>query len=388
MKPPIDRKISVCHVLNRFDIGGMENGVVNICNRLDRSRFNPIICCLNALGPMAKRLHPSIQVYCMDYSKGFKLRDVIDLALFFKRSKVNIVHTHAWGGGSLYGILAAKLARIPIVINGEHGSFFTKPHQKIAQRIIYSLCDAHLSVSESLKNRVNTVIGLPLSRIKVIRNGVDTEKFNGNYPKNEIIERLHSEGYELDLQSFHAIVIGSLKPEKAPMTLLYTLKRLLMNSPSMKLKVLFIGDGPDREKMSNFIKTEGLNDAAFLLGNRTDVPEFLGLADVLVSTSIAQHEGLSNVMLESMSSGVPVLATRSVGAAELINDGVNGFLVDPNDVTMLAKRLKQLYQDTELLRSLGENARTLILDQYSIEHMLQGYEKLYVDLIHEKDRVI
>jgi len=375
-------------VLNRFDIGGMENGVVNICNRLDHDRFKPIVCCLNALGPMAKRLNPSVQAYCMDYSKGFKLKDVIELALFFKRSKVDIVHTHAWGGGSLYGILAAKLARVPVVINGEHGRFFSKSHQIIAQKIIYSLCDINLSVSESLKKRVNTIIGLPLPRIKVIRNGVDTEKFNGNYPKEEIIERLRSEGYAIDNQSFHVIAIGSLKPEKAPMMLLHTLKRLLMESPSMKLKVIFIGDGPDREKMTNYIKIEGLNDAVFLLGNRADVPELLCLADVLVSTSISQHEGLSNVMLEAMSSGIPVLATRSVGAAELIKDGVNGFLVDSNDETMLAERLKQLYQDTELLRSLGKSARTLILEQYSIEHMIRGYEKLYLDLMYKRDQVI
>jgi len=384
MSAQIDNKITICHVLNRFGIGGMENGVVNICNRLDRSRFNPIICCLNALGPMAKRLNPSTQAYCMDYSKGFKFRNVIGLALFFKRSRVDIVHTHAWGEGSLYGILAARLARVPVVINGEHGSFFTKRHQKIAQRIIYSLCDANLSVSESLKIRVNTIIGLPLSSIKVIRNGVDTEIFNGNYPKREIIERLYSAGYLLDLQSFYVIVIGSLKLEKAPMMLLYALKRLMMDNPSMKLKILFVGDGPDREKMTSFIERESLHNAVFLLGNRGDVPELLCLADVLVSTSIARHEGMSNVMLEAMSSGVPVLATRSVGAAELVKDGVNGFLVEPGDETMLAGRLEELYHDVELLRGMRDNARTLIWDQYSIKRMLQEYEELYDDLIQEK----
>ncbi len=384
MSAHIDKKLAVCHVLNRFDIGGMENGVVNICNCLDRSRFNPIVCCLNALGPMIKRLHPSVQLYCMDYSKGVRLRDLIDLTLFFKRSKVDIVHTHAWGEGSLYGILAARLARIPVVINGEHGSFFTRFHQRVAQRIIYSLCDANLSVSESLKNRVNTIIGLPLSRIKVIRNGVDTERFNGNYPKFEVIERLHSEGYLIDLQSFYVIVIGSLKPEKAPMMLLCALKRLLMANPSMKLNVIFVGDGPDREKMTCFIETEGLHNVVFLLGNRDDVPELLCLADVLVSTSIARHEGMSNVMLEAMSSGVPVLATRSVGAAELVKDGVNGFLVEPGDDTILAGRLEELYYDAELLRVMRHNARTLIWDQYSIKRMMQEYEDLYDDLIQEK----
>jgi len=376
--------ISICHVLTRLDIGGMENGVVNICNRLDRSRFRPLVCCLNSTGPMASRLQPDVELVNMEIPEGLRIGAIQKVAQFFREASVDIVHTHAWGGGSFYGILGAKFTGVPIVINGEHGSFFNKSHQKVLQRILYSLCDMNLAVSDSLKDKVNRIIGIPLSRITVIPNGVDTEKFSGIHPRDEIIARLRKESFPFDAQSFYIISIGSLKPEKAPIMLLQGIKRLLTHDPSLAVKVIFVGDGPYREAMTTFIRAEGLGGVAFLLGNRMDIPELLSIADVLVSTSIARHEGLSNVMLEAMASGVPVIATRSVGAVELITDGVNGFLIDPDSVEQLVECLALLYHDHNMLRTMGMNAKELVWDQFSINRMLQDYEMLYLTLFRAK----
>ena len=370
----IHQKIKVCHVINRLDIGGMENGIVNLCNKLDKSKFSSVICCLKGIGPMSQRLQSHVKVVNMNFQEGKAPFRPLIMARFFRQEKPDIVHTHSWGGGSYSGILGAKLANVPVIINGEHGTFYLKPHQVFLQRILALMCNDILSVSHSLKFRLKTEVNISPNRVTVIPNGVDVEIFHGNYNSSSAKTKLYSDEAK---SNFIIGCIGSIKPQKNQIMLINAVRRLKSNNSMKNIKVLFVGDGPDRKKLEQVINGTNLRNHIEFLGRRNDIHLILASIDILVSTSLSKFEGMSNVVLEAMSSGVPVIATNSVGTSELIKDGINGFLIESKDISKLAEKIKLLSKNRPLLKRMAQNGRKIILEKYTIEKMISSYEYTY-----------
>jgi sugar transferase (PEP-CTERM/EpsH1 system associated) len=376
------RKPKIIHVVTSLGTGGMENGIVNLCNRHDRNKFELTVCCLKSEGEMTKRLREDIKIICMKLPEGKPILQPISIARLFKRLRPDIVHTHGLAGGSYVGIVGAKLAGVPVIINGEHGAFYLKPHQLILQKMLAAISSITLSVSESLKKQIIQNLGLAGDKILVIPNGVDTKIFSGNYDSSTIQKDLRSEhGIVIDKESVVVSCVGSLKPEKNQMMLLKALKEIKKQIPDINLRVLFVGDGIDRAALKQFVTVNGLQDIVAFLGKRNDVPHLLSITDIVISTSISCHEGMSNVVLEAFSSGLPVISTKSVGTDELIREGWNGFLIDQYDVAGLVQKIELLAIDSNLRKSMGGNARSLANDGYSIDKMVSDYEKLYLNCI-------
>jgi glycosyltransferase involved in cell wall biosynthesis len=103
--------------------------------------------------------------------------------------------------------------------------------------------------------------------------------------------------------------------------------------------------------------------------------------DVLTLTSIPQWEGMSNTLLEAMSSGVPVISTKSVGASEIIIDGVNGFLIEANNVSELSAKIEFLSREKMHLKELSYNSRKIILEQYALSTMINTYDATYAGIL-------
>jgi glycosyltransferase involved in cell wall biosynthesis len=385
MNAPRKNILKVMHVVSRFNTGGMENGIVNLCNNLDRRRFQPQICCLKGLGSMVKRLNNDVQVFNMEYSEGIDLLRPIKFANFLRVQKPDIVHAHAWGMGSFEAIIGARLAGVPVVINGEHGAFFTKKYQIFIQRILSLMCNVTLSVSESLKAEIVNKLGISMRRILVIRNGVDTEKFTGDYDTTDIKKELsmHKEFF-LRKDDFLVLVIGSLKPDKNQMLILQALILLNSRGVGCDLKVIFVGKGPQEAELITFVIDHGLSAQVSFFGERMDINVILGLANLLVTSSVIGFEGLPNVVLESMSSGVPVVATPSVGIGEIIKSEENGWILKSCNCDELADMLQRLILNRELVEAVGSIAQTSVRKSFSLSCMVAGYEKLYCDCINKR----
>ena len=373
----LKRKIKICHVVTTLGVGGMENGIVNLANNHNRDKFEIVICCLNTAGEMAERLKDDVKLYVLHEGEGFSLMRILRVARFFRKLRPDIVHTHAWGGGSLYGILGAKLANVPVIINGEHGGFFLRPHQVIFQRYLAALCTITLSVSESLKERVVKNLGIPPEKIKVIPNGVDTDIFSGKHDCSYLREELKNRfGLVLNEDSIIIGCVGSLKPIKNQIMLLKTLSEIRNKKILERIRVLFVGDGQDRSTLQQFVDNNDLKNNVVFLGNRKDIPQIMSLMNIFVSTSIS--EGMSNVILEAFSSGIPVITTRT---SEIVEEGYNGFLIDENDIMSLADKIELLTNNNALRREMGQNAQTVAKNKYSIAKMVSDYERLYLDLL-------
>jgi len=382
-------KIKLIHVVNTINIGGMENGVINICNALDRKKFAPpIICCIWNKGQMADRFREDVKLVEMNFYGRLYPMYICKLFSLFRKEQADIVHTHGWGAGSLIGILAAKLARVPIIINGEHGSFFTKKNQLIIQKILFYLCDCNLSVSETLKHKYAEILQVPANKIKVIENGVDTDIFSGKYDCSYLRKELNKKfGIIIDDHSVVIGCIGSLKPEKNQVMLLKALREIKYKKAGKQIKAIFVGDGVDLPDLVRFVKDNGLERDVAFLGNRKDIPQLLSAMNIFISTSISRHEGMSNVILEAMSSSLPVIATKSIGTSELVRDGLTGFLAEQDDIIALADEIVLLCSDLELRKKMGIKAREIVKNKYSITEMVSNYEKVYCTLIKRKSRV-
>lgn len=382
LKDGKNSKIKVMHVLSKLDTGGLENGIINLCNNLDRERFEPAICCLNGFGSMAQRLRADVKLFNLNLPDERNLLYSLKLAGFYRREKPDIVHAHGWGQCSLYAVTGARIAGVPVVVNGEHGAVFTRRRQIFLQKITALLSTTLLSVSESLKGKVAEELGIPALKIKVIHNGVDTQIFTGGYDvsglKEELIKKFN---FHIGAKTLVIGSVGSLKRQKNQIILLEALKALNMENPDNNIKVIFVGDGPDKLMLEKYVTDNNMKGQAVFLGERNDIPRLLSLFDIFVSTSLS--EGFSNVILEATSSAVPVIATKSVGTPELVYDGTNGFIVyPPVEAAGFAEKIKSLADDPRLLKELSANARRLTEENFSIKSMVSSYEKLYSDSLN------
>lgn len=381
------RKVKVMHVMSRLDTGGLENGVVNISNILDREKFIPAICCLKGFGLMAKRIRPDVSLFNLNFPEGKNLSGIFKIISFFRNEKPDIVHAHGIGQGSLLFIIAAKAAGIRVIINGEHGKIRLRSRQIYLQRFLSLISDVILSVSNALKENISFQVGICPDKITVIQNGVDTSVFNGKHDvsmlKKELTDRYD---FIINQDDFIIGVIGSLKPEKNQKMVLSAIKMLNQTQKNNKLKAIFVGNGPDMPMLLKYAADSGLDKQVVFLSERSDISEILSLLNVLLSTSLKGHEGMSNVILEAMSSEVPVVSTKSTGSLELVFEGENGFLVDSEDIFALYKKIELLYTNRLLAESTGKKAREIILDRFSLQKMLSSYESLYIKYFLRKHK--
>jgi sugar transferase (PEP-CTERM/EpsH1 system associated) len=373
-------KIKILHILNSLQIGGLENGVVNLINLLDHGRFEHSICCITSSGPMAERLTKFVKVYTLnkgnnrDYLLALKIKRIID------EIKPHIVHTRNWS--AIDGVLGAKLAGVKFVIHGEHGREATDPTgkniiRKKIRRILSPWISRFITVSAELKNWLINDIGVREEKIIQIINGVDTEKFKPGTDKKLSKSRI---GMEPDC--FVIGTVGRLDPVKDIQTLImsfsYFAAYTQKSNTRDKRKLLIIGSGPEEQRLKTLVEELDIADSVYFLGTCTNIPELMQSLDVFVLPSIA--EGVSNTVLEAMASGLPVIATKVGGNLELVADGKTGFLFSPGDYRSLAEKISFYFNNHSLLKEHGFNGRVRTENEFSLPVMVRGYEEIYTSL--------
>jgi len=155
-------------------------------------------------------------------------------------------------------------------------------------------------------------------------------------------------------------------------------KSVLEKVPDVEF--LLIGDGPLRSKYEEMARSLGVEKKVCFLGRRNDIPSILSVLSVSVLSSIS--EGLSNVVLESMAAGRPVVATRVGGNPELVINGTTGYLVPPADSEALTEAVVALLKNPAKARSMGVAGKKLVEEKFTVEAMVKGYENLYQSLMY------
>jgi sugar transferase (PEP-CTERM/EpsH1 system associated) len=360
MKRAANAPIHVGHVLLSLRPGGLENGVVNVINGLDRREFLSSVCCLQTSGEFAERITDErCRILEFGLRPGNDPLLVWRLARAFKALRLDVVHTRN-AEAFFYGALAAKLACVPALVHSEHGRVFPeKWHRALVQRWLLRGASAAFAVSAQLAEQLVTHIGVPAGSIRVIYNGVDSRKFAGRTAQRAPGEVLIGS-------------VGRLVAVKNYGLLLQALARL---PPQIPWRLVLIGDGPERRQLESAAEGLGIGARVSFLGHRDDVAELLGDLDLFVLPSIS--EGMSNTLLEAMAAGVAVIASDVGGNREVIEAGRSGLLFANGDVQAAAQAIEQLAVDAPLRRKFADAGQQRANTTFGMGTMLRAYEDLY-----------
>ena len=371
-------RIRVAHVTGYLNFGGKENGIVNLVNRLDPDRFECYVITFMPGGMHSQRIDPArCRLIPLGQKHGNDLRYYFRLARAFRRHRIDIAHTHSWGT-LVEGLVAARLARVPVLIHGEHGTMMTDTRWHVwVQRLCWGAADQVVSVSEVLRHQLAETIGFPEPRIRVLPNGVDLERFHLRDDRAGIRRR-----FGLPADGFLIGTVGRLVPVKAYPVLLEAFDKLHRLAPHAHLAIA--GDGPLEPELRGWVAEHHLEGRVHFLGFRTDVEDLLGVLDIFALTS--DSEGMSNTVLEAMASSVPVVATRVGGTPEIVRDGETGILVPARDSAALASAVLDLQANSDRRRSMGEAGRARVVSEFSLERMVQRYEQLYGEVLGRSRR--
>jgi sugar transferase (PEP-CTERM/EpsH1 system associated) len=366
----------VVHVLDSLQVGGTENGVVNLARALDGG-FRQSVLAVTAGGPLAARLPPEVAVHVLGKRPGLDLRAVGRLAGLLRRLGPDIVHSRNWG--ALDAVVAARLARVPVVIHGEHGREAADPRGLDARRnrirrLLSPLVTRFVAVSRDLGRWLVDTVGIPRDKVTVICNGVDTERF----AEGDRASARRLLGLPLDTVAIGTV--GRLDPVKDQLGLLEAFGAL---PPEVPMALVVVGEGPCRGALAERAACPDVTGRVHLLGERRDVPALLAGLDVFALPSIA--EGISNTVLEAMATGLPVVATRVGGNPEMVEDGVTGALVPAGDRPALARALAAYVADPHLRQLHGKAGRQRVVEAWSLPAMAARYAALYRETLAGRD---
>ncbi len=370
----MQKQIRLLFLIDELDIGGTEQQIFELATRINRERYLPVVCCFRK-GQIAREIEDSgVPVFSLKKRGKADLPFLLHLARLLKVQRIDLLQTYLFTA-NIWGHLAAKLARVPIVVSSERNvDIWEKLYKRMSGRLLARSSDAVIVNAEAIK-RYLMQRGARPEKIITIYNGVNSERFNSSLNGQET-----RNGLGIDREVPVIANVARLEPQKGHFFLLQSARLILEKSPQVKF--LIVGEGPERNKLESLSRTLGIARSVIFTGATRNVPKLLNACDVSVLAS--SKEGMSNSLLESMILGKPVVATNVGGNDELIVDGITGFLVPRDDPSALAKASLKLIENRELSRRLGEKAKEKALRQFSVPQMVRSTEDLYERLISSK----
>jgi glycosyltransferase involved in cell wall biosynthesis len=284
---------------------------------------------------------------------------------------VDLVHTNH-PLDRLYAGLAARLVGIPSITTAHNTLYGPRPAAKRLRSWVESrLFSQYIAVSAAVAARYEAAVRIPLSRINVIYSGIEVQKF-GLPLSTDVIQQLTG---QLGLNGADPILVsvGRLHPIKGHKHLIPMMSQLLPRWPHARL--LIVGEGSERADLESAIAQAGLERSIALLGMRTDIRELLAISTAFVFPSIS--EGLPIAVLEAMAAGKPVIASRVGPMPEMVEDGVSGLLVPPEDPSALADAVGRLLTLPGQASQMGRQAQKIAATRFSVDAAARSMEALY-----------
>jgi sugar transferase (PEP-CTERM/EpsH1 system associated) len=366
--------LRVLHILNRLATGGTENIVLRLVSGLNGEIFEHRLAALRGMDPAFNGRAIPGGALLLDGKKdsGFEFL-ILRLARVMRAYRPHIVHSRNWG--AIEAIPAARLAGVPISIHSEHGYELDMlaglpTRRRIFRRAAYGMADAVFAVTRELRDYHARQAWISAERIRVIYNGVDTEKFR---PRADTRASLRKR-FGLPENRFIVGTVGRTVAIKDHPTLLRAVE--IMVRGGIDAHALLVGSGPELPRNQQIAADSPvLAGRVTFIGDCDQVPDLLNAMDAFALTSIS--EGMSNTLLEAMATGLPVIATDVGGNPEIIVEDSSGWLFRPRDAESLAARLTLLAAQENLRRQTGAAAREQVIERFSLERMLKEYTSLY-----------
>ncbi len=381
------KKKRILHVITRLDPGGSTTNTLETVARLDRSRFEVDLVSgltsdslAEATGFIARHGIPCRYVRSLrrDINPFWDICAFIALIVIMRRGKYDIVHTHSSKAGIL-GRWAAKFSGIKHIVHTPHGHVFYGYFSSRVTRFFVLLERAAARItdrlvaltSKGIEEHLTFGVGIR-SQWGAIPSGIDLEKFF--YIAEEGARIRRSLGIAMDALVF--VSVARLEPVKGNVYLIEAMADILSLYPLTRLVI--VGDGGEREILIKKARDLGIAENVIFTGSQRDVVPFLSAGDVFLLGSL--NEGMGRAVVEAMACGLPSVVSNTGGLPELIEDGKEGFLVEPGNSRAFALAMRKLSNDKDLRKIMSDRARQKADAKFSIKTMVRSIETLYEEL--------
>lgn len=376
----------IVHLIFRLAIGGLENGLVNLINRMPSHRYRHAIICLTGSSEFRNRIgSPDVPVLDIHKKEGHDWPSYVTVWRVLKQLHPCIVHTRNLP--TLEYLIPSKLAGVRYHVHGEHGRdvhdhYGASRKFLLLRALVGKFVHRHVAVSKDLASWLTQSVGIPCAQINQIYNGVDVGRF---YPRGDAKSPLGPPGFAQP-HSFVIATVGRMAEVKGTLTLVHGFLCLLKVVPQARetVRLVMIGDGPLRHEAMRLLQDAGVSHLAWLPGERDDIPDLMRAFDLFVLPS--QAEGISNTILEAMASGLPVLATRVGGNPELVKEGYTGSLMPSSDPVAMAHAMATYVGERKFGVIQGEAGRKRVERLFSLDAMVSAYVSLYDGILKEANR--
>ena len=369
-------RVRVMHVVHSFGVGGLENVIVQLINRLPPAHFEHVVLALTTVSEFRQRVvRPDVRFIALHKPPGHAVPLYPQLYRLLRELRPHVLHT--CNLAALEVVPLAWLARVPLRVHAEHGWDVHDPqgrnprYQRL-RRLYRPFVSHYVAVSRDLDDYLGQAIGVPARRRSLIANGVDTDTFTPAQGVRVVPGCPFEPGR-------HWLVgtVGRLQTVKNQPLLARAFVRALQDNPVMRdaARLVIVGEGPLRAEVERVLVEADMSDLAWLPGARADVADVLRSLDLFVLPS--QAEGTSCTLQEAMASGLPVVATAVGGTPDLVQEGVTGHLVPPNDEQALADAMARAFSDPGTAARQGQAGREHALCRFAMGTMVRQYQQLF-----------
>lgn len=369
-------KIKVALAITELDLGGAERCLTEIARRVDPQRFSPIVYCL---GPRPSRPEMSclpaletagIEVHCLDGRHVWQFPLIVSrLRKLLQKQRPDVFQSFLFHANVL-GRIAARRAGVKTVLSGIRVAERRCQWHLRLDRWTEGWVDRYVCVSRSVADFTADAGGIPREKLAVIPNGIDVELYTSQPPAD-----LSS----LSIPPGRRLVtfIGRLEPQKGVQWLVETATAWLAELPHCDL--LLVGEGSLQNQLETMCRAKGIAGRVHFAGWRSDIPQILAASSLLVLPSA--WEGMPNVILEAMGSGLPVVATNVEGVSELLGPQTTSQTVPYGDTAALTSKILQFLHNASFVKSVGQENRRRAEEHFSISRMVKAYENLWESIL-------
>jgi glycosyltransferase involved in cell wall biosynthesis len=355
----------VLQVVGNAIVGGMENYVVRLVERLPRERFG-----VSVLAPFESPFTDQLRDFGADVFIT-KVTDEpswqsIQLASSLIQSRaVDVIQSHL-PNAHVLAALAGRLTGRPVLAT-VHGRAMTTLDMEVQK-----LAGTHLAVVCRHSYFQALGVGIDPRQVHFLPNGVDTDRFRPQRVRTGALRTRFGVAPETPLVGF----VGRLSIEKGPD--LFLRMALAVRAQHPPAEFILVGEGTMLKQLQTFAKRFGIADAVHFAGNQADMPAVFNELDVVVSSSLS--EAMPLAVMEAMASGLPVVACKVGGIPDLVAHGVTGWLVDESDYETLATRVVDLLEDAELRLAAGRAARERAAARMGLDQSVETTMRLLAQL--------
>ncbi|MBO0858279.1 MAG: glycosyltransferase [Chloracidobacterium sp.] len=375
------KKPRILHLITSFEVGGTERQAVELLKRIDRRRFDLSLAALRLEGPLYQEVEAIFprapQFPLTSFYNANAAKQWMRLRAWMISERVEILHAHDFYAG-LFGAAAAIGAGVRVIACQRHIRLSDRRAHEWGARLTRRLAHRVLVNSEAIRDCILAGGHIAPEKIIVIHNGLSAAAERVALDNDVRAKQRAALLREFNLEDGAKLIgfVARLQPVKGHRFFIEAACRVVAVEP--KAHFLLVGDGALRPEIEQQAARLGVSDHVHLLGARDDAVSIAAGFDVAASASLS--EGLPNAVMEAMAAGAPVVATAVGGTAELVIDGVTGFLVPPANAGQLSRRILDTLQNPGRSAQMAAQGRLRALSRFGIRRMVESVEHLYDEI--------